>query len=88
MSIYQKTEIDEPRAAFAPQRAFVPPGTVYRFAPEKVSELTQSLPPPTQSTDTANATLPRHQLLPLSGGNWLTTLQTLNYGLLLWSSAS
>lgn len=65
----------EPQApkevAFQPQRAFVPPGTIYRFQ-------SGQLPPGVQSLD---APL---QLLPQAGGNWLNTFQSLNYGILLW----
>ncbi|NJM21495.1 MAG: CRISPR-associated protein [Richelia sp. RM2_1_2] len=57
-SVYQKRPM-------LPQRAFVPPGTVYRFQRD-FQQCSQSV-------------------LPSVGGKWLQTLQSLNYGKLLWS---
>ncbi|MEL6384880.1 MAG: type III-B CRISPR module-associated Cmr3 family protein [Cyanobacteria bacterium J06626_18] len=57
--------------AFQPQRAFVPPGTVYRFQAGQI-------PPEFQTSDQ----LP--QLLPQASEKWLTTFKSLNYGILLW----
>jgi CRISPR-associated protein Cmr3 len=54
---------DNKEFSLLPQRAFVPPGTVYIF---------------NQIPSQANA------LLPTNGSNWLTTLEKLNYGKLLW----
>ncbi|MGI2906262.1 type III-B CRISPR module-associated Cmr3 family protein [Tolypothrix sp. VBCCA 56010] len=56
-SVFSKTPM-------LPQRAFIPPGTVYRFQ---------------QSTNDITS------VLPVEGGKWLQTLQSLNYGTLLWS---
>ncbi|MCT7973452.1 type III-B CRISPR module-associated Cmr3 family protein [Laspinema olomoucense] len=56
-----------------PQRAFVPPGTVYLF---------QELP----SDDSLKERPSDYRLLPQldSQDNWLDTFKNLNYGLLLW----
>jgi CRISPR-associated protein Cmr3 len=62
VSTIQRKEQDK-EFALLPQRAFVPPGTVYLF---------DKIPPQTD------------YLLPLTGGNWLTTFKQLNYGKLLW----
>jgi len=60
----------EPKdAAFVPQRAFVPPGTVYRFT-ALPADLTRSSGAP--------------KLLPNSSAPWNTTFRKLNYGQLLW----
>jgi hypothetical protein len=64
MSTFQKLGDPLKDTAFAPQRAFVQPGTVYRF---------RQVPAEVQ------------QVLPSQGGSWLTTLQTLGYGTLLWN---
>lgn len=65
-SIQRRVKNSEEKGAFEfallPQRAFVPPGTVYAF--DSV---------PTESV-----------LLPKTGGRWLETFRTLNYGMLLW----
>ncbi len=53
-----------PKTPMLPQRAFVPPGTVYRFR-QPVNDISA--------------------VLPNQGGKWLQTLQSLNYGTLLWS---
>jgi CRISPR-associated protein Cmr3 len=65
-----------------PQRAFVPPGTVYRFR-DGATDLGRVLPnyylrsqiPKTGETDSVT-----HPEL-----KWLETLASLNYGILLWS---
>jgi CRISPR-associated protein Cmr3 len=60
--------------ALLPQRAFVPPGTVYRF---------KQIPPDVK------ALLPKaggNWLKSKDGGNWLTSFQKLNYGKLLWGT--
>jgi CRISPR-associated protein Cmr3 len=67
MSTFQKPGELHKEMAFSPQRAFVPPGTIYRF---------NTLP-----------TEPVTQLLPKTGGSWLTTFTTLGYGTLLWSQS-
>ena len=54
--------------ALLPQRAFVPPGTVYIFN-DKLPE---------------DERLKDERLLPSVGGSWLKTFQQLNYGKLLW----
>ncbi|MCC2694871.1 type III-B CRISPR module-associated protein Cmr3 [Nodularia sp. LEGE 04288] len=58
-----------------PQRAFVVPGTVYRFKDGFQSKLSPSNQESWQ------------QLLPLAPGKakWLETLYSLNYGMLLWN---
>ena len=63
----EERQQNEPRFSVMPQRAFVPPGTVYHFA---------SAPP----IDTG-------QLIP-DRGKSQNMFQTLNYGILLWSSRS
>lgn len=68
MSVFQKTGSSDKSAAFQPQRAFVPPGTVYRFQSEQLSVVLPTSP----------------RLLPDEGGTWLATLNSLNYGTLLW----
>ena len=74
MSVFRKEVVTEGKkelkqnVAFQPQRAFVPPGTIYRFKSEQVS------------ADLSDSS----RLLPDEGGNWLTTLKSLNYGILLW----
>lgn len=71
MSVFQKLDSPEKSVAFQPQRAFVPPGTVYRFQPGQLpADIQDSLEPA--------------KLLPAQGGSWLTTLNKLNYGILLW----
>ena len=77
MSVFQKRkkpgqkEENPKDVAFQPQRAFVPPGTVYRFQSGQV-------PAEFQTSELSS------QLLPQADGNWLTTFQKLNYGILLW----
>lgn len=71
MSVFQKRDSPDKSVAFQPQRAFVPPGTVYRFRPGQLPD------------DFQDSTKPA-KLLPAQGGNWLTTLNTLDYGILLW----
>ncbi|MEM8642449.1 MAG: type III-B CRISPR module-associated Cmr3 family protein [Cyanobacteria bacterium P01_G01_bin.54] len=84
MSVFQRPKRPEQKAegaqdkaetpkdiAFQPQRAFVPPGTVYRFQ-------TGQVPTEFQSSDG------EPKLLPRNGGNWLDTFNALNYGILLW----
>ena len=71
MSVFQKPGSEDKSVAFQPQRAFVPPGTVYRFASGPLPDAVQN------STDP-------HKLLPAEGGSWLKTLTSLNYGILLW----
>lgn len=61
-----------PKTPMLPQRAFVPPGTVYRFQRD-YQEFDESF----------KQCL--HKVLPSQGGKWLQTLQSLNYGILLWS---
>jgi CRISPR-associated protein Cmr3 len=56
-----------------PQRAFVPPGTIYRFLRNY------------QEFDEESKHM--QSVLPTVGGKWLQTLQSLNYGILLWSKA-
>lgn len=74
MSVFRKEVVTNDRkelkqnVAFQPQRAFIPPGTIYRFKGEQFS------------TELPNSS----KLLPDKGGNWLTTLNSLNYGTLLW----
>lgn len=70
MSVFQKETDQAGTPAFLPQRAFVPPGTIYRF---------RQIPKPPEQL------LPE-QLLPTTGGNWLQTFRSLNYGTLLWSN--
>lgn len=71
MSVFQKPGSQDKDVAFQPQRAFVPPGTIYRFPSGQVPAECQTSEQPSQ-------------LLPQVGGSWLTTLQKLNYGILLW----
>ena len=77
MSVFRKTSTEEGKeelkqsTAFQPQRAFVPPGTVYRFRAGHLPEDCQSATAPVK-------------LLPSVDQNWKKTLDTLNYGLLLW----
>ncbi|MEH1887629.1 type III-B CRISPR module-associated Cmr3 family protein [Nostoc sp.] len=61
-----------PKTPMLPQRAFVPPGTVYRFQ-HKYQDL----------GDDCKQSL--QKVLPQDGGKWLQTLQSLNYGILLWN---
>ena len=83
MSTFQKlkseaeSEPDPKDVAFAPQRAFVPAGTVYRFKPGEGRSAGELL--------TYDSTLPHKQLLPYNETNWLKTFQTLGYGTLLWN---
>lgn len=77
MSVFQKPKKPEQKhenpkdVAFQPQRAFVPPGTIYRFRSGQIpAELQTSDHPP--------------QLLPQTSDKWLTTFKSLNYGILLW----
>lgn len=75
MSVFQKPDSPEKSVAFQPQRAFVPPGTVYRFQPGALPDEIEAL----ATTDSAPP-----KLLPAEGGSWLATFNSLNYGLLLW----
>ena len=74
MSVFRKEVVTDGKkelkqnVAFQPQRAFVSPGTIYRFKGEQISTKLPNL----------------SNLLPNEGGNWLTTLNSLNYGILLW----
>ncbi|MEC4815580.1 MAG: type III-B CRISPR module-associated Cmr3 family protein [Scytonema sp. PMC 1069.18] len=61
-----------PKTPMLPQRAFVPPGTVYWFK-HKSEDLGDSCKDSLQ------------KVLPQDGGKWLQTLQSLNYGTLLWN---
>ena len=60
------TKSEQPEFSLLPQRAFVPPGTVYVFD-QGLAGLTAGRP-----------------LLPQREAKWLTTLEQLNYGKLLW----
>jgi CRISPR-associated protein Cmr3 len=44
MTVFQKPGVRDKEAAFAPQRAFVPPGTIYRFDRSPTKSVTQLLP--------------------------------------------
>jgi CRISPR-associated protein Cmr3 len=44
MTVFQKPGVQDKEAAFAPQRAFVPPGTIYRFDRLPAEPVTQLLP--------------------------------------------
>lgn len=71
MSMFQKPGESSTTTAFAPQRAYVPPGTVYRFKERRAIAAAESLH--------------WRQLLPNGHDNWLQTLQTHGYGTLLWN---
>jgi CRISPR-associated protein Cmr3 len=62
-----------------PQRAFVPPGTVYRFKhrPQAVEASSHIQLLPSEAFEPLNVSQ-----------NWLKTFQTLSYGLLLWGKSS
>lgn len=75
MSVFQKLDSKDKSVAFQPQRAFVPPGTIYRFHPGQL---------PDELIDSSQDATDPPKLLPTQGGNWLKTLNSLNYGILLW----
>jgi CRISPR-associated protein Cmr3 len=61
-----------------PQRAFVPPGTVYLFK-EGMNQVSRLLPEKSLVTESKQST--EHEF----DHKWLETLISLNYGVLLWS---
>lgn len=65
----QNSSISRTSLAFLPQRAFVPPGTIYRFRSEPVPSPCDRLLP-----------VLSHEFSP----SWLHTLHALHYGQLLW----
>lgn len=67
VSQIKRHEKTEKEFALLPQRAFVPPGTIYLF--------------------TEAMEIPLNPLLPSSQQTWLNTLETLNYGQLLWGKS-
>ena len=71
MSVFQKNNSKEKTVAYQPQRAFIRPGTVYRFHADK-------LPTGVQPSDEPP------KLLPDTDDKWITTFSALNYGTLLW----
>lgn len=80
MSTFQKREDPSKSTAFAPQRAFVQPGTVYRFKPGQAKKAADAIAYNQEQSHT--------QLLPSGNANWLKTLQTLGYGTLLWNRSN
>lgn len=72
--VYAGDSDSERRLEFSvlPQRAFVPPGTVYRFRSKPDDDLQRQLLPRSRDGDDRT---------------WLRTLETLGYGLLLWGKS-
>ncbi|MDY6940826.1 MAG: type III-B CRISPR module-associated Cmr3 family protein, partial [Cyanobacteriota bacterium] len=64
-----KSDRGETEFALLPQRAFVPPGTVYHFKKDKQPE-----------AEEVKLLLPKRSDSP----PWLRTFEQLNYGILLW----